>query len=172
MFCDIKNQLDNPDVLHIVAYSEYESSIERAKKKAAEFRRHESWQLYGWVENGEIGGVCGFEVHKDYVEILNIAVAENVRHHGIGGKKYGKSIAQLHKALKEVQNEVSPDEVNLYQSITGWALPNVRKQNIQWNMGLDEEFFKDYIDTFGKLFGKLPKQLIHRDPKSEQHPVL
>ena len=28
------------------------------------------------------------------------------------GKKYGKSIAQLHKALKEVQNEVSPDEVN------------------------------------------------------------
>jgi Ser/Thr protein kinase RdoA (MazF antagonist) len=80
------------------------------------------------------------------------------------GKKYGKSIAQLHKALKEVQNEVSPDEVNLYQSITGWALPNVRQQNIQWNMGLDEEFFKDYIDTFGKLFDKLPKQLIHRDP--------
>jgi AraC-like DNA-binding protein len=80
------------------------------------------------------------------------------------GKKYGKSIAQLHKALKEVQNEVLPDEVNLYQSITGWALPNVRQQNIQWNMGLDEEFFKDYIDTFGKLFYKLPKQLIHRDP--------
>ena len=80
------------------------------------------------------------------------------------GKKYGKSLALLHKALKEVQNEVSPDEVNLYQSITGWALPNVRQQNIQWNMGLDEEFFTDYIDTFGKLFDKLPKQLIHRDP--------
>ena len=80
------------------------------------------------------------------------------------GKKYGKSLALLHKALKEVQNEVSPDEVNLYQSICGWALPNVRQQNIQWNMGLDEEFFTDYIDTFGKLFDKLPKQLIHRDP--------
>lgn len=80
------------------------------------------------------------------------------------GKKYGESIARLHKALREVQNEVLPDEVNLYQSIIEWALPNVRQQNVQWNMGLDEEFFKDYIDTFGKLFDKLPKQLIHRDP--------
>ena len=72
MFCDIKEQLDNPDVLAIMASSEYESSIERAKQKASEFRRYESWQLYGWVENDEIVGVCGFEVYKDYVEILNI----------------------------------------------------------------------------------------------------
>jgi len=80
------------------------------------------------------------------------------------GKRYGKSIAQLHKALRDVQNEVVPDEVNLYKSITEWALPNVRQQNVQWSIGLDEEFFTDYIDTFGKLYEKLPKQLIHRDP--------
>ena len=80
------------------------------------------------------------------------------------GEKYGRSIALLHKALKEVQNEVLPDEVNLYQSVVDWALPNVRQQNIQWGMGLGEEFFKDYADTFGKLFDKLPKQLVHRDP--------
>jgi len=80
------------------------------------------------------------------------------------GKKYGKSIAQLHKALKEVQNEVLPDEVNLYKIITEWALPSVRQQNVQWNMCLNEDFFTDYIDTFGKLYGSLPKQLIHRDP--------
>ncbi len=80
------------------------------------------------------------------------------------GKKYGKSIAQLHKALRDVQNEVLPDEVNLYKSITEWALPNVRQQNVQWSMGLDEEFFTNYIDAFGKLFDRLPKQLIHRDP--------
>ena len=80
------------------------------------------------------------------------------------GKKYGKSIARLHMALKEVQNEILPDEVNLYQSIIEWALPNLRQQNVQWNMGLDDDFFKDYIDTFDKLFDRLPKQLIHRDP--------
>ncbi len=79
-------------------------------------------------------------------------------------KKYGKNIAQLHKALRDVQNEVVPDEVNLYKSITECALPNVRQQNLQWSMGLDEEFFTDYIGIFGKLYEKLPKQLIHRDP--------
>lgn len=80
------------------------------------------------------------------------------------GKKYGESIARLHKALREVQNEVLPDEVNLYKSITEWALPNVRQQNVQWSINLNEEFFTDYVDTFGKLFDRLPKQLIHRDP--------
>jgi Ser/Thr protein kinase RdoA (MazF antagonist)/AraC-like DNA-binding protein len=80
------------------------------------------------------------------------------------GKKYGESIARLHRALREVQNEVLPDEVNLYQTITEWALPNVRQQNVQWNMGLDDDFFKDYVNTFEKLFDGLPKQLIHHDP--------
>ncbi len=80
------------------------------------------------------------------------------------GKKYGKSIARLHKALKEVQNEILPDEVNLYKSVTDWALPIVRQKNEQWSMGLDEDFFKDFTDTFGKLYDRLPKQLIHRDP--------
>ena len=80
------------------------------------------------------------------------------------GYKYGGSIARLHKALKEVQKDVALDEVNLYQNVIGWALPNVRQQNIQWDMGIEEDFFQDYIDTFGRLFNSLPKHLIHRDP--------
>jgi len=80
------------------------------------------------------------------------------------GEKYGRSIARLHKALKTIQKNVLPDEVNLYQSVIDWALPNVRQQNVQWNMELDNIFFEDYIEGFGKLYDKLPKQLIHRDP--------
>lgn len=86
MFHDIKDHLDNPAVRAIMAASAFDPSPEAMDYKAAEFRHHESWQLYGWVENGEIVGVCGFEIHKDYVEILNIAFAESIRHHGIGGK--------------------------------------------------------------------------------------
>ena len=80
------------------------------------------------------------------------------------GRKYGQSIARLHKALREVQQEFLPDEVNLYQNITQWALPNVRRQNVQWSMGLEEAFFQDFTDTFAGLYDELPKQLIHRDP--------
>lgn len=80
------------------------------------------------------------------------------------GEKYGRSIARLHNALKAIQIDVLPDEVNLYQNVLDWALPNVRQQNVQWNMGLDDSFFENYIEGFGKLYDKLPKQLIHRDP--------
>jgi Ser/Thr protein kinase RdoA (MazF antagonist) len=52
----------------------------------------------------------------------------------------------------------------MYKSITEWALPNIRQQDVQWSIGLNDEFFTDYIETFGKLFDKLPKQLIHRNP--------
>ncbi|MDE5860408.1 MAG: phosphotransferase [Oscillospiraceae bacterium] len=31
-------------------------------------------------------------------------------------------------------------------------------------MGIPDSFFEDYINNFGGLFEKLPKQLIHRDP--------
>lgn len=80
------------------------------------------------------------------------------------GEKYGKSIARLHKALKTIQKDILPDEVNLYKNITNWALPNVKRQNIQWSLGIDASFFDDYIENFGKLHDMLPKQLIHRDP--------
>ncbi len=79
------------------------------------------------------------------------------------GEKYGRSMARLHKALKAVQKDMSLDEVNLYKNVTDWALPNVKRQNMQWGLGLDDSFFDDYIESFGKLYDKLPKQLIHRD---------
>ncbi len=79
-------------------------------------------------------------------------------------EKYGKSIARLHKALKAIQKDIPANEVNLYKNVTEWALPNVKQQNIQWDMGIDDSFFDDYIENFGLLYDKLPKQLIHRDP--------
>lgn len=80
------------------------------------------------------------------------------------GHKYGQSIARLHKALTAVESDIKPYEQNLFAHVTEWALPEVKKQNIQWKMGIPESFFEDYIKNFGALFEKLPKQLIHRDP--------
>lgn len=80
------------------------------------------------------------------------------------GFQYGQSIARLHNALAAVEEDIHPFEQNLFADVTEWALPNVRKQNIQWNMGLPNSFFDEYIQNFEALFEKLPKQLIHRDP--------
>lgn len=80
------------------------------------------------------------------------------------GFKYGQSIARLHNALTAVEEDIQPFEQNLFAHVTEWALPLVKKQNIQWNMGIPDSFFEEYIHDFGELFEKLPKQLIHRDP--------
>ncbi len=79
-------------------------------------------------------------------------------------EEYGRGIARLHKALKEIQKDINPDEINLYQNVMEWALPSVRRQNRQWDMKIDDSFFEDYTKTFGALYVGLPRQLIHRNP--------
>jgi len=70
--------------------------------------------------------------------------------------KLGAAIARLHKALKTVQADLKPWEGNLYEQGKN-AVPIVKKLD----MGISEDFFNDYIETFGALNDKLPKQLIH-----------
>ena len=129
MLFDIKDKLDNPIVLNIMAASAFDSSPEAIKQKAIEFRRHESWQLYGWIKNGEIIGVCGFEVHKDYVDILNIAVAESVRHQGVGGKM----ITELWKKYEmAIEAETDDDAVDF---IANAALQPLLRKNMVFAAG-------------------------------------
>lgn len=80
------------------------------------------------------------------------------------GFKYGQSIARLHNALASVEEDIKPFDQDLFSHVTEWVLPKVQKQNIQWDMGIPNTFYEDYIHDFGKLFEKLPKQLIHCDP--------
>jgi len=84
MFNDIKNELDNPIVRKLVNESAGDKSQEVLDKKAVEFRRREDKQLYGWIENNEILGVCGIGINSDWIEIFNIAVDPNARKRGIG----------------------------------------------------------------------------------------
>ena len=72
------------------------------------------------------------------------------------GFQLGQAIAKLHAALQAVQDDVKPYEGNLYDQGEN-AIPTVKKLGL----GIGDEFFEDYVEGFGKLYGKLPKQLIH-----------
>ena len=76
----------------------------------------------------------------------------------------GKAIARLHRALNTITDPINIKDTNLLQTVTEWALPNVRKQSEQWSLRLPEAFFDDLAETFGVLYQKLPYQTIHRDP--------
>ena len=69
----------------------------------------------------------------------------------------GEMIGQLHLVLCKVDTCVN--DVNLYETVRDWAMP--RAKDI---LPLPEPFRREYLEAFGKLYGSLPRQIIHRDP--------
>jgi Ser/Thr protein kinase RdoA (MazF antagonist)/AraC-like DNA-binding protein len=80
------------------------------------------------------------------------------------GRRYGVAIGKLHKALKKHDKDIEVNNSNLYKTCIEWALPETKCLMKQWNCQLPDEFFDSYINVFGKIFEKLPIQIIHRDP--------
>lgn len=112
MFVDIKNESDNPVVRKLVSESAWDKSPDAMEKRTAEFRRREDMGLYGWIENDDIVGVCGIVIHSSYIEINNIAVAPNVRKHGIG-KAMIAALQQKYETT--IKAETDDDSVEFYQ---------------------------------------------------------
>lgn len=79
----------------------------------------------------------------------------------------GYALAKLHQAFLDLENQILCDPSNLFSLVSQWALPNVKKQVIQWSLDIPETFFDDYLTVFKVLEKTLPKQMIHRDPNPE-----
>ena len=75
----------------------------------------------------------------------------------------GQAIAKLHKALKSVQDDVKPHESNLYKQGLS-SVSKVKGYSQKYKIEIDDAIFEDYEKTFGELYDKLPKQLIHGNP--------
>ena len=69
----------------------------------------------------------------------------------------GEIIGQLHLILSKI--DVPANDVNLYETVRDWAMP--RAKDI---LSLSDQFCREYLETFGRLYGNLPRQIIHRDP--------
>lgn len=69
----------------------------------------------------------------------------------------GEVIGQLHKALASL-DEIQCKEKNLFETVKNWAMPKSIEA-----IGLSDAFCKEYVEVFGTLYAKLPKQMIHRD---------
>jgi len=83
MFLDLHSDLGSSAVRALVAGSAWDKSEAATDRTIAQFRDRDDWHLYGWVENGEVVGTCGAEVHEDFVVIKGIAVDPNTRMRGV-----------------------------------------------------------------------------------------
>lgn len=92
----------------------YIHSLSGIINKINKYISSEKLNLYGWVENGEVLGVCGFEILGDKIEIDLIAVAENVQKSGVGGKIL---VALQSKYHLPIVAETDDDAVGFYRKI-------------------------------------------------------
>ena len=85
MFQNIKQRVTEPEVGVIISYAALDGSPEGVAKEAEMYLSSDKLNFYGWVDNNEVVGICGFEVHCDKVEIHLISVAEDRQKQGLGG---------------------------------------------------------------------------------------
>ena len=123
-FRDAKRHISNPIIQELLAASTFEPTYEKMAAKTDEIRQDDSRELYIWVENGYIYGVCGFIAHPDHVEILNIAVAENTRSRGYGSAMIA---ALCDKYGTAIHAETDDDAVGFYQKC-GFETTEIHKQ--------------------------------------------
>ena len=76
---------------------------------------------------------------------------------GIKARLIGEMIGKLHLALNEI--DLCVNDVNIYDTVKSWALPKAKEA-----LGLSDAFCRTYLNDFGALYDKLPRQIIHRDP--------
>jgi Ser/Thr protein kinase RdoA (MazF antagonist)/AraC-like DNA-binding protein len=82
----------------------------------------------------------------------------------VTGDKYGKAIGKLHRILKKQDDGLEMNDNNLYNTVVNWAMPETKRIMEQWNSALPDEFYVDYETNFAKIYDKLPRHIIHRNP--------
>jgi len=112
MFTNIKSKMDKPAVHKIIAYAAFDGSAEGTAKEVQKYSLDPNLHFYAWVENDDILGICGFQIHDDKIEIHLIAVDENARGRGVGGSM----VTALQKEYnKDIEAETDDDAVNFYR---------------------------------------------------------
>ncbi len=118
MFIDIKPRITEAEVGKIIALAAYDGTAAGVRQEGEKYLASDVLHFYGWVADGQVLGICGFEVHRDKLEIHLIAVAERRQHRGIG--------AAMVQALQDMyplalEAETVAEAVGFYRK-TGFAI--------------------------------------------------
>jgi len=165
MFCDITEKLNQPIVRQLLSGCLGDKS---PKGIDAALMRYPDEIFYGWVEDGEPLGICGFRVLPETLEICHIAVAETARNEGIGAAMV---FALREKYKKAIEAKTDDDAVGFYRKC-GFRTTEFYKEYDgqkyrRWTCILDKEntAFWQALDTL-----VAESKIIIDRPKGSPHP--
>ncbi|MDR1733550.1 MAG: GNAT family N-acetyltransferase [Oscillospiraceae bacterium] len=120
MFQDIKCRAAEPAVGRIIALAAVDGSPAGVAAEAEKYMKSNKLYLCGWVEDDQILGICGYEVHPAKAEVHLIAVAEQRQHEGIGTAMLYALQAMYHLPL---ELETVEEAVGFYRKLGFTATP-------------------------------------------------
>ena len=106
-----------------------------------------------YVENGELYFFVSKRVKGEGILASHVYLDEYEKK----ARFIGEIVGQLDLALEKI--DIAVEEVDLLARVRDWALPALKEV-----IGMDEEAIKKYLQAMNRLYPKLPKQIIHRDP--------
>ena len=106
-----------------------------------------------YVENGELYFFLSKRVKGEGIMASHVYLDEYEKK----ARFIGEIVGQLDLALEKIDVEV--EEVDLLSRVRDWALPALKGI-----IGIDNEAVEKYLQAMERLYPKLPKQIIHRDP--------
>jgi len=71
----------------------------------------------------------------------------------------GKTVAELHKALKRIEKRIEVHDADFFNELSAWIIPELEKSEISFADGVMERLQA----FFERSYKALPRQLIHRD---------
>ena len=75
------------------------------------------------------------------------------------GIMLGKAVAEIHKALKNIEDKVDTYDADFSHELSSWIAPEFEKNNVSFNDGVMESINA----FFNQDYKALPRHLIHRD---------
>ena len=102
MFQDIKMRINEPDVGVIISYAALDGSLEGIVKESEKYLASDALEFYGWIEDGGVIGICGFEVHSHKVELHLISVAGDRQKQGVGSMMV-TALQKMHRLPLEAE---------------------------------------------------------------------
>ena len=106
-----------------------------------------------YVENGELYFFLSKRVKGEGIMASRVYLDEYEKK----ARFIGEIVGQLDLALAKIDLEL--EEVDLLSRVRDWAIPALRGI-----IGIDNEAVEKYLQAMERLYPKLPKQIIHRDP--------
>jgi ribosomal protein S18 acetylase RimI-like enzyme len=113
-FVDVKEILQNRDLLIILALSVYDPTDERLHNRAEAYMSNPDAAVYAIQVDDLFVGIIVLDIaDREKIEILNIAVASNHQKAGVGSSLINNCIEKFHP--KEIIAETDNDAVEFYR---------------------------------------------------------